>query len=56
MENKIEFRLHSGKACRLLIGNLLKDVVIWELFPENFFLAEASLEANCQRKEIYNTF
>ena len=45
-----------GKTCRLLIGNLLKDVVIWELFPENFFLAEASLEANCQRKEIYNTF
>ena len=52
-------KLNSGcvrESLPALVGNLLKDVVIWELFPENFFLAEASLEPNCQRKEIYNTF
>ena len=30
-----------GKSLPALIGNLLKDVVIWELFPENFFLGRS---------------
>ena len=48
-------KVHHRKQNRVQVA-FLKDVVIWELFPENFFLAEASLEANCHRKEIYNKF